>query len=137
MAYNLPWWSADELDVSILIGRVLSDVVIERNDERDVIAFHVSDGQTYVMYHEPDCCESVYIEDICGDIKDLVGSPILMAEQSESTEQGPKDAGYDDSFTWTFYKFATVRGYVTIRWYGTSNGYYSENVEFKELPAEQ
>ena len=39
----------------------------------------------------------------------------------------------DDSFTWTFYRFATARGYVTIRWYGSSNGYYSEEVTFEEV----
>jgi len=33
-----------------------------------------------------DCCEDVYVEDICGGISDLLGSLILSAEESTSRE---------------------------------------------------
>ena len=74
--------------------------------------------------------EEVFIDAIVGDIDDLLESPILFAE--ESTNSGDMDGKIYDSFTWTFYKFATVKGYVTVRWYGTSNGYYGEGVSFAE-----
>jgi hypothetical protein len=118
----------DWAEVSELVGKVLTE--IEVNEGRDEIYFQTADGETYHMWHMQDCCESVSIEDIIGDINDLIGSPITMAE--EVTEAG-EDTEWGDSSTWTFYKFATNKGYVTIRWLGESNGYYSESVDFGKL----
>ena len=121
------WWK--ELNVNVLEGKTLKDIKVKRNEE---IIFTVDDGTKYKMFHDQCCCEHVYIEDICGDIKNLIGSPIVMAEEVSNYDMGKLDK-WDDSYTWTFYKFATVKGYVTIRWYGTSNGWYSEKVDFIEL----
>lgn len=111
------------------IEELLGKTIVEISGaeaESEYIFFKCSDDSVYVMYHVQDCCETVQVDDICGDINSLLNSPITMAECV--TEEGePK---YDDSCTWTFYKLATVKGYVTIRWTGESNGYYSEEVEF-------
>lgn len=101
----------------------------------DNLVFEVEDGRLFILYHDQDCCESVSLEDVVGDLNDLVGSPILEAEcVSNIPEQGwVEDADaqteYEDSFTWTYYKFATIKGHVNLRWYGSSNGYYSESVQ--------
>ena len=105
----------------------------ESEDGDDVLEFISACGRRFKMFHEDDCCEHVYIDDICGDMDDLIGTPILLAEESES-DGNPKDN--DDEYgshTWTFYKLATINGAVTIRWYGVSNGYYSESVSFYEV----
>ena len=83
----------------------------------------------YVFSHHQDCCEHVYIESIVGDIQDLVNTPILIAEESTGDTPADSDASPCDSYTWTFYKFVTFKGYVDIRWLGESNGYYSESVD--------
>jgi hypothetical protein len=95
----------------------------------DEMAFKADDGKKFLFYHDQGCCEHVSMEDIAGDLKDLVGSPITMAEEVSSDNEPEVQA---ESYTWTFYKFATVKGSVTVRWLGTSNGYYSEGVFFSE-----
>ena len=117
-------------DISVLKGKVLES--IEQADNE--IVFTTLDGERYRMCHEQDCCESVYIESIVGDLEDLLLEPIVRAETAENLfdmiKQADADVDSDESHTWTFYKLATRKGYVDIRWYGTSNGYYSEDVSF-------
>jgi len=93
------------------------------------MTFVTADGQRFMFAHMQDCCESVSIEDIVGDLQDLVGSPLLQAEEVSGVTPVEFDEMEHDSVTWTFYKFATCKGYVDVRWLGESNGYYSESVE--------
>lgn len=108
---------------------VLNKIFFKIEKKYDEINFYCSDGYLYTMKHFQDCCESVTIDTIDGDFDDLIGSKILMSE-CESKKGEDDGSGYSESSTWTFYKFATIKGYVTIRWYGSSNGYYSEGVDF-------
>lgn len=118
-----------------LIGRTF-DKVYQVGD--GALVFECQEGK-FVFNHHQNCCENVYIEDITGDLNDLVGAPIERAEEAVSGEDpegyNPSSESYRDSFTWTFYKFATKKGYVDIRWLGESNGYYSESVDLDFEPA--
>lgn len=116
-------------EIEVLNGIVLTKVEQIGNDE---IRFHADDGRVWRMFHDQSCCESVSIDDIIGDLNDLVGAPISSAREATSQDGPKQEEGYGppDSFTWTFYLLRTIKGDVTIRWYGTSNGYYSESVSF-------
>lgn len=124
-------------DVSVILNKTLIAVDhCKPEDDGEYIAFLTEDGDEYRLTHIQDCCESVYVEDIVGDLKDLVGSPLLMAEEITSDIDPKPLDNYDESYTWTFYKFATIKGSVDIRWYGYSNGYYSERVDFIKITGE-
>jgi hypothetical protein len=119
-------------DVSELEGKTLTKIEgMEKGS--DEIMFYTDDGKRYLMYHDQDCCESVTVDDVCGRVEDLMGSPIIRATEDSNSDEPPGGAYEPDSFTWTFYNLATRKGHVTIRWYGESNGYYSESVDFKEV----
>lgn len=114
-----------------LLGKTIKSIAgVEIGSERIVI--ETSDGASYQMFHDADCCESVSLNDVAGDIADLIGSPLVIAEKSTSgtNPEGVAPEWQDDSFTWTFYRLGTVNGIVVLRWYGSSNGYYSEDVAF-------
>lgn len=121
------------MKIESLIGKTLVSIVGMEEGSEEII-FTTLDGKQYKMYHEQDCCESVTVDDVCGDVMDLIGSPLILAEERTS-EENPPDVNieYQESFTWTFYHFSTIKGYLDLRWYGESNGYYSESVDFKEI----
>jgi len=124
------------VEIKELLGKVITKIDQSNNE----LTFLIEDGTKYKMYHEQDCCEDVTIEDINGDLEDLIGSPILQAEEVsdykpilEEDVKKTNEALEWGSCTWTFYKLATIKGYVTIRWFGESNGYYSESVTFAKV----
>ena len=120
-------------DIDSMVGKTMNSVVanreiIEADESADELIFVADDGTRFTFYHSQNCCENVYIEDICGNLQDLVGSPLIQAEVTSTDSEGNSR---DLFHTWTFYKFATNKGSVTVRWYGESNGYYSEEVDLK------
>jgi len=113
-----------------LVGRTFSEVKATSY----TLSLTCPDG-IFTFHHKQNCCETVEIESIVGDLQDLVGSPILLAEEATGdTPSGHEFAYEPESYTWTFYKFATIKGYVDVRWLGTSNGYYSESVSLGFTP---
>lgn len=118
----------NEVPIANMVGKVFTKVYGEIGSTE--LIFENAE-ERFVFFHEQDCCEQVDINDIVGDLQDLIGEPLLVAE--EVTGEIPASFNEDDyySVTWTFYKFATRKGYVDIRWLGESNGWYSEHVTLR------
>lgn len=117
----------DRVDIEEMVGQTFVSIERGEYDGNDALKFTTEDGTVYEFVHSQDCCESVYIESIVGELSDLVGVRLNMAEEVSCDLPPPGD--YEpESYTWTFYKFATIKGYVDVRWFGSSNGYYSEGV---------
>lgn len=121
----------ESASLSELLGKTM--VSVENINDYELV-FTTLEGEKYMLHHWIEVSESVTIESIVGDLADLTGEPMLLAEESTSRENPlGVEVDFQESFTWTFYKFATRKGYVDVRWYGGSNGYgYSERVDFSK-----
>jgi len=100
------------------------------NEWSSEVKFVFTDGSHFRLYHAQECCESVYLEDWEDvDPKDLAGG--VLWELEKATKSG---GNMYESQQWTFYNVRTSRGDVSLRWSGSSNGYYSVSVdeEFEE-----
>jgi len=118
--------------VSDLLGQTLAGV---ESIFDAMLILETTTGRAYKLWHAQDYEEMVTIESIVGDLDDLVGAPLLLANESSNSTGGLQDLQTPRSNlrTWTFYLFATIKGSVDIRWFGESNGYYSTSVDFAEI----
>jgi hypothetical protein len=121
----------DKYAISSLIGKTITSIdgMVAGSD---VVGFTCSDGSVFQMYHDQYCCESVDLNDVEGDVTDLIGSPVVVAEEVNSDDVPPPDNECVESYTWRFYRLATAKGFVVLRWLGESNGWYSEGVDFEQ-----
>lgn len=84
-----------------------------------------------ILTHRQDCCESVYLEDFSGAVEDLVGKILVSIDETSNSED--REDGIEK---WTFYSIRTTGGDLWLRWNGTSNGYYSVDVNIEWYPKE-
>ena len=120
---SLSW---ESVNFSFLKGKTIVEIDGMNLDSVSVV-FRTDENEIFRMLHHEDCCETVEIIDIVGSEEDLLNTPILLAEEVYDSEDK------EESYGWTFYKLATIKGYVDIRWLGYHNGYYSVGISFERL----
>lgn len=127
-------YDCDNVEIKDLLNKVFKSVEITNADPdddigyNDYVVFTTIDDEVYVMMHSQDCCETVYLESVDNDTTVLVGSQILVAEVRTNSKKQ-----LNGSETWTFYLLGTNEGCCNFRWYGSSNGYYSESVNLYKI----
>lgn len=119
-------------DLEKIIGATILEVVgCER--ESECVSF-VTDRGTLRLLHRQNCCERVYLEDANGDIADLIGGVVSVAEE-RSNQKGERG---ECRTKYTFYSIRTTKGDLDLRWIGKDNGWYSVSVdaEWEEIVSE-
>ena len=125
------------VELSTLVGKPIQSFYINGKQDQssvrgaDDVILVTTDNEAFEFSHMQDCCESVSLQSIKGDFRDLIGKPILFVDHKESTDWPPDRADEpSDSFTITTFRIIANGVYITMGWLGTSNGYYSERVYF-------
>lgn len=120
-----------------LLGLTLQTITGMTEDSQEVHLVTTC-NRTFTLQHIQDCCELVRLYEVVGDVNDLLDEPLLVAEEVSSEDSGfvpPEDLDVvddPDCTKWTFYRLATRKGYVVLRWLGESNGYYCMAVSLHE-----
>ena len=122
------FYECDMKDVKEALKNGLIRVDGLHKDSEEII-FYGKSGFAVRFYHEQNCCENVSVESI--DNEEDIYTDTDFCQIVESTNTNEDDGNSDISYTWTFYLIKTDKGYSTIRWYGESNGYYSESVQYE------
>lgn len=125
------------MGISDLVGKTLVSIEGAAAGS-DTVTISLEDGTRFLLRDpnwEDEVDADVLLADVEGDIADLIGSPITLAEAvtSDRPHTWRAEIGGDYSFTWTFYRIATAKGFVVLRWLGESNGNYAEEVEVSVL----
>lgn len=89
------------------------------------VYFECEDGTKYFLYHYQVCSEKVYIEEIAGNINDIIGCKINIADVVTS--------GNSNIFLQTFFTLSSDKGSLIFRWIGESVGSVLVDVSFNEV----
>jgi hypothetical protein len=127
-----------ECEFEILKGHTLKNhILYDTNEDGFILTIKSKNGYIFRFSHEKDCCEDVYLEDGFEDLLDIVKSreEIQFAEKIIHKVEFNEDVD-EERIQYTFYKLRTRSYSCTLRFYGASTGYYSEDVDFEVCKTE-
>lgn len=107
--------------------------------EQEILIFYIKESSNALLLtKEYDCYASGYLEDVTGEWKDIINTPIIKASESSQVSDCPVE-DKDNCFVeltprWRFYSLTTINGYFTMRWYTDSGNcsYYSDEIDIIE-----
>jgi hypothetical protein len=129
---------AECTELEAIIGETVTGIDFFNDPYRRLpkeVLITMKSGKQLRLYHDQDCCETVELVSIDGDICKLIGKPILSTELGVDEDYDGPEIG-DDSGTETKITLRCDDETVIMRWIGESNGYYGEQLDFEILQKE-
>lgn len=114
----------DYCGFSSLAGKTITSIEGLNSDH---VTIKTECGKTYGMRHFQDCCESVSLKEVLGNVDSIIGKEVRYANEDTSDCSGEWSSGTRTTFT-----IHTNGGSLILIWEGYSNGYYGEGVSFYE-----
>ncbi len=116
-----------------LKGKTITSIDGIKTDDT-LTTITTSDGISFTLEHEQDCCEDVRVYGTVGNIDDILNAEVTVAEDT-TTMDNPNAPDYKayESATWSQFRIGTDKGTFEIWWLGESNGYYSESVSVRQI----
>jgi len=115
-----------------MVGEIISEITLKTDDNNyEQLIFKTESGKIFKMFHENDCCEIVYLEDVIGGrLTDLLGETVVDVDIKTNSIKNNKNT--EIYIEYYFYEIKTNENTITLRWYGDSE-YYSAYVDFEEI----
>ncbi len=114
-----------------LKGQKITEVRTE-NSQDEILAIKTESGGCFIC-HFQECCEDVRLVRIIGDVSNLIGNTITLAEEDSPSDPSWYTEGYDTSRRWTSFYVEAGGARVEFWILGESNGYYGTEVEVSPL----
>ena len=109
----------ERVGISHLLGKMVESITL--NDDKTELTIVCKGGYRYLMMHEQDCCESVWLDDLDGELSDWQNVTVLEASESASLADSTE-------MQWTFYRLACNLHSLCLRWCGSTDSVYSMGV---------
>ena len=107
-----------------LIGRTIKAIFIA--EDKLAVKFELTDGDPIIARVDADCCSYTWIEDL-GDVSQILDSPVVSVENLSLREDKETD---DGAIRFYGCRITTRKGFTTIDYRNSSNGYYGGSLEW-------